>query len=307
MNLAFLALLPAALLIDRLFGELPSRVHPVCMMGALASRMEALFRRGSNNALMSLSGTLACLLVVLPCAALAGGLAWAAQVYADPRAAWFVSAIIIWICVAPRSLEEHALRVAVPLAKGDLEGARKAVSMMVGRNPDRLDAHGVARACVESVGENLTDGVLSTLFWAGIGLFFFGYPGAACLAVLHRSANMLDALWGKKNKKYIRFGTFAARLDDALNFVPARLSLPFIAFAARPTKAPIPHGARRPLPGPSASSSEAPPCTGICASIIRGSAAEPPTPNPRTSCWRYGSCGIPSSSSHCLKCFLSVC
>ena len=304
MNLAFLALLPAALLIDRLFGELPSRVHPVCMMGALASRMEALFRRGSNNALMSLSGTLACLLVVLPCAALAGGLAWAAQVYADPRAAWFVSAIIIWICVAPRSLEEH---VAVPLAKGDLEGARKAVSMMVGRNPDRLDAHGVARACVESVGENLTDGVLSTLFWAGIGLFFFGYPGAACLAVLHRSANMLDALWGKKNKKYIRFGTFAARLDDALNFVPARLSLPFIAFAARPTKAPIPHGARRPLPGPSASSSEAPPCTGICASIIRGSAAEPPTPNPRTSCWRYGSCGIPSSSSHCLKCFLSVC
>ena len=233
MNLAFLALLPAALLIDRLFGELPSRVHPVCMMGALASRIEALFRRGSNNALMSLSGTLACLLVVLPCAALAGGLAWAAQVYADPRAAWFVSAIIIWICVAPRSLDEHALRVAVPLAKGDLEGARKAVSMMVGRNPDRLDAHGVARACVESVGENLTDGVLSTLFWAGIGLFFFGYPGAACLAVLHRSANVLDALWGKKNQKYIRFGTFAARLDDALNFVPARLSLPCIAFASR--------------------------------------------------------------------------
>ena len=69
MNLAFLALLPAALLIDRLFGELPSRVHPVCMMGALASRIETLFRRGSNNALMSLSGTLACLLVALcrPC------------------------------------------------------------------------------------------------------------------------------------------------------------------------------------------------------------------------------------------------
>lgn len=91
----------------------------------------------------------------------------------------------------------------------------------------------MARACVESVGENLTDGILSTLFWAGIGLFFFGYPGAACLAVLHRSANVLDALWGKKNEKYIRFGTFAARLDDALNFVPARLSLPFIAFASR--------------------------------------------------------------------------
>ena len=192
--------------------------------------------------------------------------------------------------------------------------------MMVGRNPDRLDAHGVARACVESVGENLTDGVLSTLFWAGIGLFFFGYPGAACLAVLHRSANMLDALWGKKNKKYIRFGTFAARLDDALNFVPARLSLPFIAFASRiipnlrhsdilPVgwKYRAAHESPNSAWSEAASSSEAPPCTGICASIIRGSAAEPPTPNPRTSCWRYGSCGIPSSSSHCLKCFLSVC
>ena len=93
------------------------------MMGALASRIEALFRRGSNNALMSLSGTLACLLVVLPCAALAGGLAYA-QAYDSPGRVWFVSAIIIWICVAPRSLDEHALRVAVPLAKGDSKCAR---------------------------------------------------------------------------------------------------------------------------------------------------------------------------------------
>lgn len=83
--------------------------------------------------------------------------------------------------------------------------------MMVGRNPDRLDAHGVARACVESVGENLTDGVLSTLFWAASAFSSSGIRGPACLAVLHRSANVLDALWGKKNEKYIRFGTFAAR------------------------------------------------------------------------------------------------
>ena len=169
--------------------------------------------------------------------------------------------------------------------------------MMVGRNPDRLDAHGVARACVESVGENLTDGVLSTLFWAGIGLFFFGYPGAACLAVLHRSANVLDALWGKKNEKYIRFGTFAARLDDALNFVPARLSLPCIAFASRiiPNMRhndilPVGWKYRAAHESPNSAWSEAAfaaalglkwrplPCTGICASTIRGSATEPPMP-----------------------------
>lgn len=233
MNLALLALLPAALLLDRLFGELPSRIHPVCLMGALAARLETLFRRGPNNALMFLSGTLACLLVTLPFAAVAGGLVWAAELYGGPRAGWFVAVALLYVCLAPKSLDQHALRVAVPLAKNDLEGARKAVSMMVGRNTASLDAHGVARACVESVAENLTDGVLSTLFWAGVGLLLFGYPGAACLAVLHRSANVLDALWGKRNEKYIRFGTFAARLDDILNFVPARLSLPCIAFASR--------------------------------------------------------------------------
>ena len=233
MNLALLALLPAALVLDRLFGELPSRMHPVCLMGALDARLETLFRRGPDNTLMFLSGSIACLLVVLPCAAVTGGLVWTAQFSGGPRAGWFAAAALIYVCLAPRSLGDHALRVAVPLAKNDLDGARNAVSMMVGRNAAALDAHGVARACVESVAENLTDGVLSTLFWAGVGLLLFGYPGAACLAVLHRSANILDALWGKKNETYIRFGMFAARLDDALNFVPARLSLPCIAFASR--------------------------------------------------------------------------
>ena len=91
----------------------------------------------------------------------------------------------------------------------------------------------MVRACVESVAENLTDAVLSTLFWAGIGLVLLGYPGAAALALAHRACNMLDAMWGRKDDRYIRFGTFAARMDDALNCIPARLALPCIALAAR--------------------------------------------------------------------------
>lgn len=233
MSLAALALLPAALLTDRLFGEPPSRYHPVCLAGALAVRVEALLRRGPNNARLFLAGALACLLVALPSAAVAGGLVLAAQHYGGTRAGWFAALALLYVCLAPRSLGEHARRVALPLVRGDLEGARRAVAMMVGRRTEALDECGVARACVESVAENLTDGVLSTLFWAGVGLLAGGYPGAAGLAVLHRSVNVLDALWGKKNDTYIRFGTFAARLDDALNFVPARLSLPCIALAAR--------------------------------------------------------------------------
>lgn len=233
MSLAWLTLLPASLLMDRLLGEPPARLHPVCLMGALAARSELLFRRGRNGFRMFLSGALACLLVTLPCALVAGGLVLAAQQWGGPYAGWTAAAVIIYICMAPRSLGEHALRVAEPLAQNDVEGARKAVALLVGRNTAKLDAWGVARACVESVSENLTDGVLGTLFWAGVGLLACGYPGAACLAVLHRSANILDALWGKKNEQYIRFGTFAARLDDVLNFLPVRLSLPCIALAAR--------------------------------------------------------------------------
>lgn len=233
MSLAVLALLPAALLLDRLFGEPPSRVHPVCMMGALAAFFEKRLRRGPNSACMFLRGMFAALLVIVPCAAAAAGIVLAVQHYGGARPGWFAAAALVYICLAPRSLAEHAQCVAAPLAAQDIDGARKAVALLVGRNTDGLDACGTARACVESVAENLVDGVLSTLFWAGAGLLLFGCPGAACLAVLHRSANVLDALWGKKNEIYVRFGTCAARLDDALNCIPARLSLPCIALASR--------------------------------------------------------------------------
>ena len=122
--------------------------------------------------------------------------------------------------------------MALPLEQGDLEAARRAVAMLVGRDPQQLDACGVARACVESVGENLTDGILATLFWATAGLLLAGLPGAAALAACHRAANVLDALWGRLDETYRCFGTAAARLDDVLNWCPARLSLPCIVLAA---------------------------------------------------------------------------
>lgn len=226
--LAALLLLPAALLLDRLFGEPPARVHPVCGMGALAAVMERRFRHGPNGPRLRLAGLAACLAVVLPVTLLAG----LAVRLAGAAGAWPVCALLVSLCLAPRCLDEHARRVARPLEQGDLETARRAVSMLVGRDPDQLDAHGVARACVESVGENLTDGILATLFWAGAGLLWAGPPGAAALAACHRAANVLDALWGRLDETYRCFGTAAARLDDALNFFPARLALPCIALAA---------------------------------------------------------------------------
>lgn len=220
-----LILLPAAVALDALLGEPPAKLHPVCLMGWLATHTERLTRRLFSDHLFT-AGMLAALLTTLPFALTACILAQL------PGLGWLLSLLCVYVCLAPKSLGEHARRVAVPLEQGDLESARHAVSMLVGRNTEQLDAHGIARACVESVGENLTDGVLSTLFWAAIGGLVAGLPGAAVAAVFHRASNVLDALWGKRNATYRHFGTWAARTDDVLNFFPARLSLPIIALAS---------------------------------------------------------------------------
>lgn len=133
------------------------------------------------------------------------------------------TSFVVYLCLAPSSLAEHALVVAKAMQKESIREARKAVSAIVGRNTEKMDFHAVGRACVESISENVTDGVFSTLFWASVGLIFLGYEGAIFFVCLHRAINTLDAMWGKRNEKYRNFGTFAARLDDILNYFPARL------------------------------------------------------------------------------------
>ncbi len=215
--------------LDILFGEMSSRLHPVRLMGALARRSENLMRRIAGDGFWS--GALATLLVAAPFLSITCILLLSASLL-NLYAMLAVSAICVYLCLAPRSLAEHARDVFLPLNRGETEAAREAVSRIVGRDTAALDEQGIARACIESVSENLTDGVLSTLFWACVGWLVAGCAGAALGAVMHRCFNILDALWGKKNDKYRSFGTFAARTDDVLNFIPARLSLPFIALAA---------------------------------------------------------------------------
>lgn len=234
-----------ALIFDRLLGEAPDRLHPVCFMGLWAVRCEAWVR--GFFASTRLAGAVAALAVILPFALVGAGL-----VLCMPQGwpAGAVAGVVVYVCLAPRSLEEHALAVARALENGDLPAGRGAVSRMVGRETKELDEHGVARAAVESVGENLVDGVLATLFWAAMGVWIGsvtgsnGFAWAAGLAVAHRAANTLDAMWGRRNERYMYFGTAAARLDDVLAFAPARLSLPVIAIAAFVVHGPSPAGRR---------------------------------------------------------------
>lgn len=149
---------------------------------------------------------------------------------------FFIALFCLYLCIAPRSLAEHALAIAKPLQENNIIAAQKAVSAIVGRSTKNMDSSSVARACVESVGENVTDSVLSSLFWASVGLILFGFLGSVFFALLHRCFNTLDAMWGKRNEQYQYFGTFAARTDDILNFFPARLSLFSIVIAAYFTK-----------------------------------------------------------------------
>lgn len=222
-------ILPCAWALDALLGEPPSRLHPLCAAGAWARRTERFWKNRLGKTLAA--GALAFVSAVVPGVALAAGTVWAST-FGPAWLPYLCCALWAALAMAPRSLAEHAQRVLAAALSRDDAGAKCAVSMIVGRDTEQLDRAGVLRAAIESVSENLTDGVLSTLFWAAAGWAAGGSVGCAAAVVFHRLANMLDAMWGKKNDEYRHFGTFAARTDDVLNYLPARLSLVLIAAAA---------------------------------------------------------------------------
>jgi adenosylcobinamide-phosphate synthase len=189
-----------AVLVDRLLGE-PRRFHPLVGFGRLAAFLE----NKLNNRTIP-AGLLAWLLAVGPWVALAFWL--------RPLAPFAVDVVLLWFALGAQSLCEHAEAVARPLQDGRLDEARQRVGWIVSRETSTLDATGVAKAGVESVLENGNDAVFGALFWFAL----LGGPGA----LLFRLANTLDAMWGYRTERYNLFGRCAARLDDALNWAPAR-------------------------------------------------------------------------------------
>ena len=135
-----------------------------------------------------------------------------------------LTGILAWPLVATRSLYDHVARVMRPLAQGDLAGARNAVAMIVGRDPMTLDSAGVARAGLESLGESASDGVVAPVFWGLI----FGLPGIAA----YKAINTMDSMIGHLSPRHSAFGWAAARLDDVVNLIPARLTALLFVIAA---------------------------------------------------------------------------
>ena len=214
--------LPLAFVLDMLIGDPDFRHHPIRYMGRAIEATEPRFRRLSVSPVVS-GGLMAGLLIAWSWAAAV--LLLAVAEIAHPSLATALEVVLIYFGISCGALRCAALAVLQPLRRGDLAEAREKLAMIVGRDVRNLDETGAARAAVETVAENLVDGVVAPLFFAAIG----GAP----LLMAYKMVNTLDSMIGYKNDQYREFGRIAAKIDDAANYLPARLSLPFIALAAQ--------------------------------------------------------------------------
>lgn len=193
----------AALCLDAVLGE-PRRYHPLIAFGRWAKAIESRLYRPTRMA-----GLVALALALLPPVLFT----WFLALYLPEP---LLCAVLLYLAVGRRSLREHAQPIAAALRAGDLNTARQRVAWIVSRDTRNLDQPAIARATVESVLENGCDAIFGAIFWA-----LLGGPAAV---VLYRLSNTLDAMWGYKNDRYTHFGWGAARLDDLLNVLPARLT-----------------------------------------------------------------------------------
>ena len=211
----------AAFGVDLVLGDPRWLPHPVKFIGRFAAAVEVPLRRAiPNERVAGIAAVLAVLAVTGGTALLL--VAGAARLY--PALGDVVSIVLLYTCFAGRDLARHSQRVYEALAGGDLPEARRRVAMLVGRDTDELDEPEVVRAAIESVAENMVDGVTAPVLFAVIG----GPVGA----VLYKAVNTLDSTFGYKNERYIQFGWASARLDDLVNYVPARITAPLTAVVA---------------------------------------------------------------------------
>jgi adenosylcobinamide-phosphate synthase len=198
---------PIALLLDRLLGE-PPRFHPLIGFGKLATWLEQRINAHYQQRTIA-HGILAWSVAVLPITALVW---WLDTLLGG----WWLSILCGWLAIGWHSLRQHAHWVETALLANNLPEAREKVGWLVSRDTATLDATGISRACIESVLENGSDAVIAPLFWLAIG----GAPAV----IAYRLCNTLDAMWGYRTERFERFGKCAARVDDVLNYLPARLT-----------------------------------------------------------------------------------
>ncbi len=219
----------AALALDLVFGDPRWFAHPVRLIGWLCTILEAQTRKLAPAVSLRWCGFLAFLAVIAVSAGITIALLGLLSSFSRLAAEWF-ALIILYFCLAAGDLIHHSKAVHKMLAVGDVALARQEVAKLVGRDTGQLDEAAITRACIESVAENLVDGITAPLFWAVTASLFapvLAVPpifAAALGAVSYKAVNTMDSMYGYKNEKYLEFGWFAARFDDVANYLPARIS-----------------------------------------------------------------------------------
>ncbi|TQF42390.1 cobalamin biosynthesis protein CobD [Bradyrhizobium sp. UNPF46] len=216
--MGFAGAVVVAMAVDALLGWpswLFARIgHPVSWLGRLIGAIDAGWNRESDPTTFRRAAGVAGALVVI---VLAVAIGWVLQ-FSLPSG-WVqivLVGILAWPLVALRSLHDHVAAVGAPLLAGDIAAAREAVSRIVGRDPAALDEAGIARAAIESLAENASDGIVAPVFWGAL----FGLPGI----LGYKAINTLDSMIGHRSERHEAFGWAAARIDDVANFIPARLT-----------------------------------------------------------------------------------
>ena len=214
-----------AFLMDCVIGDPRSKFHPVVLIGKLIAGLETwLYCPEDSDKRKFWRGLLLMLLVLVICYGATAGIVYGVRRLGLPYLSWGVEALLLSFTISPRNLAEAGREIQRYLATGDIEEARFKVGWIVGRDTDKLTVPEITRATVETIAENIVDGVISPLF------FFF--LGGVPLAVAYRAANTMDSMIGYKNEKYLFFGRVAARTDDAWNYIPARITGLLLVLAA---------------------------------------------------------------------------
>jgi len=215
------AILVTALLLDLILGDPRWLPHPVVLIGRLINTLDSLLNRILSHK------RFAGVLLLLITSASAGTAAWLlirGALLLHPLTGFLAAAGISYTCLAVRSLHRESALVADALAAGDIAGARRSLAFIVGRDTDNLDEGEIWRALIETVAENTSDGIIAPLFWLTVS----GPVGAT----VYKAVSTLDSMVGYKNERYLQFGWASARMDDLLNFIPARLTALLMILAA---------------------------------------------------------------------------
>jgi adenosylcobinamide-phosphate synthase len=217
------AVLVLAIVLDLLLGDPRWLPHPVILIGRLITALESLLRSVFRNE------RFAGVLLLIGTAGIATLTAWLLIKVSSlfhPLVGFLAAAVLSYTCLATRSLHSESALVADALADGNLEKARLCLSYIVGRDTANLEESEIWRALVETVAENTSDGIIAPLFWLALG--------GPVAGIAYKAVSTLDSMVGYKNDRYLLFGWASARMDDLLNYVPARLTALFMILAAAP-------------------------------------------------------------------------